>query len=138
MTTLPSWRPGRPKHLVLNVESTSAPSERSDVALYPSNDGKRIRREALSPSRKRQRHGNPCQLDDVYALWTPGIVGEEQGEEQDSVNSVAAGLVVVNPDADRDRKRYLSSVSFIVLALIPKLMKRVPGLSHAYLGRVSH
>lgn len=115
MTTLANWRRGRPKHLILNVETTSSPDERFDISLYLSQDGKRVLREAPSPPKKRQRRVEPNQLDDTYALWTPGIVGEDFGEEEgDSMNSMAAGLVVINADADR--KRYLSSVSYNSLA----------------------
>lgn len=115
MTTLPNWRRGRPRHLILNVETTSQPEERSDIALYPSKDGKRVLREAPSPPKKRQRRVEPSQLNDSYALWMPGIVEEVLGEYEDSGSSAAA-TVVVNVDADR--QRYISSVSFILSLLI--------------------
>lgn len=115
MTTLPNWRRGRPKHLILNVETTSHPDEHSDISLYPSKDGKRVLREAPSPPRKRRRRVDPNQLNDSYALWMPGIVEEELGQDEDSGSSAAANVVV---NVDADRLRYISSVSFILSLLI--------------------
>lgn len=124
MTTLANYRRGRPRHLILNVETTSQPNDLSDIALYPSIDGRRIRREAPSPPRKKQRRVEPNQLDDSYASWMPGIVTDGD----DGENSAAANHVVINAEADR--QRYISSVSCAALALIFLLTgENTPGLS---------
>ncbi|KAF7972629.1 hypothetical protein HWV62_17380 [Athelia sp. TMB] len=92
----------------------------TDVALYPTQDGARVIRDAPSPRKKskKRRRVDPQTLDDDFGQWTPGIdtevVVEEQNEGEDSGEPVPepapapAQSVVVNVTAGHNR-RYLTS-----------------------------
>ncbi|KAF7965199.1 hypothetical protein HWV62_45095 [Athelia sp. TMB] len=103
-------RGGRPPKDFLQYATTSRPA--ADTALYPSQDGIRVIRDAIpAPSRKRRRV-HPDSLDDEYAQWAPGIdTTEAQTQESDDepVDPPIGNTVVVNINPAHRRMRHLSS-----------------------------
>lgn len=131
-------RRGRPPAHVLQGESSTIHTERVDIGIYPSADGRRIDQDAPSPPRKRQRV-RPTDLDDEYANWEPGMpeVAQEGPEEAQAASAVAgdeAAGVVSNHEPLEARKRYLSSVRACLYALSPKKLMARTGPSYAHLA----
>ncbi|KAF7966211.1 hypothetical protein HWV62_39676 [Athelia sp. TMB] len=113
-----SRRGGRPPTHFLQYASSSRPT--ADIALYPSEDGSRIIRDA-SQSKKKRKKVTPEALDDTFAGWTPGIdtappetpPEEEQEDDSEEVAPLGSGVVVnVVAAQQHQRARYFTSSFF--------------------------
>jgi hypothetical protein len=101
MASQSTSRKGRPKAAELFINK-SGPSQKSDVGLYMSRDGRRVEQAFTSPKKKCRIA--PSALDDTFASWLPGIE-MDQGDD-------AVAHVVCDPEVLGKRKQYLSSVRY--------------------------